>query len=117
MLKGLGSRRSSTASRDGRGKSLTRSKSPFRSFRWKKTRPDTQSTGNASDAEEDQFGRTVGRWRGASMTWGDGGGSADCWWWHGMADFPFRTLVLADYHLGACGGGGLLIHWISGGGF
>ena len=51
------------------------------------------------------------------MTWGDGGGSADCRWWHGVADFPFRTLVLADYHLGACGGGGLLIHWISGGGF
>ena len=62
----LGSRRSSTASeKQQRGKSLTRSKSPFRSFRWKKTKPaqpDSLSTGGGhySDDEEN-FGRTIGR--------------------------------------------------------
>lgn len=63
------SRRSSTASekREGRGKSLTRSKSPFRSFRWKKSKPapDTLS-GHYSDDEEN-FGTTIGRSTGGGV--------------------------------------------------
>jgi len=59
----LGSRRSSTASeKANRGKSLTRSKSPFRSFRWKKSKtPDTRSIQSEDEgADESTFGgRTV----------------------------------------------------------
>merc|ERR1712050_374565 len=51
----LASRRSSTASekKSGRGKSSTRSKSPFRSFRFKKSKPPPEAaSGNYSDDEE-----------------------------------------------------------------
>ena len=59
----FGSRRSSIGS-DKRGKSLTRSKSPFRSFRWKKSKPAADSvSGNFSDDEGGHDGRTVGRSR------------------------------------------------------
>merc|ERR1719397_1218934 len=49
--KALGSRRSSTASDKKRGKSMTRSKSPFRSFRFKKKQP-AGDAGTQSDDEE-----------------------------------------------------------------
>merc|ERR1712106_370191 len=52
----MASRRSSTASEKksgSRGKSMTRSKSPFRSFRFKKSKPPPEaSSGNYSDDEE-----------------------------------------------------------------
>merc|ERR1711892_1266870 len=62
----MASRRSSTASEKksgSRGKSMTRSKSPFRSFRFKKSKPPPEaSSGNYSDDEENlrELGKSCG---------------------------------------------------------
>ena len=69
------SRRSSTASekKSGRGKSSTRSKSPFRSFRFKKSKPPPEAaSGNYSDDEENL--RDLGKSHGSMVTVGQGGG-------------------------------------------
>ena len=67
----LASRRSSTASekKSGRGKSSTRSKSPFRSFRFKKSKPPPEAaSGNYSDDEENL--RDLGKRCGSSVAVG-----------------------------------------------
>lgn len=53
------SRRSSTASEKKRGKSMTRSKSPFRSFRFKKSKAGAE--GGDNDLDGDDTMRTIGK--------------------------------------------------------
>ena len=65
----LASRRSSNASEKKRDKSSARSKSPFRSFRFKKSKPAAAASGHYSD-DEDNYDRTIGKTGG-----GGGGGS------------------------------------------
>lgn len=55
------SRRSSNASEKRRGKSSTRSKSPFRSFRFKKNKPAPEATGGHYSDDEDNYNRTIGK--------------------------------------------------------
>ena len=52
------SRRSSTASEKKRGKSMTRSKSPFRSFRFKRS---SKASGEGGDLDDDDTMRTIGK--------------------------------------------------------
>jgi len=54
----LASRRSSNASEKKRDKSSARSKSPFRSFRFKKSKPAAAASGHYSD-DEDNYDRTI----------------------------------------------------------
>ena len=73
------SRRSSTASEKKRGKSMTRSKSPFRSFRFKKkSAPDTESE---HGLEDDDNMRAIGKIIG---NLGDGDGDG-----HGISDIIY----------------------------
>ena len=81
----MASRRSSTASEKksgSRGKSMTRSKSPFRSFRFKKSKsPPEAASGNYSDDEENLRG--VGKTEHGKFIFKTGGGSIltseACW--------------------------------------
>ena len=71
----LASRRSSNASEKKRAKSSARSKSPFRSFRFKKKEKEKETgSGHYSDDEEN-YDRTIGKIRrevAADFFW---------WWW------------------------------------
>ena len=55
------SRRSSTSSEKKRGKSMTRSKSPFRSFRFKKSKAPAAAESGAGDLDDDDNLRTIGK--------------------------------------------------------
>ena len=64
----LASRRSSNASEKKRDKSSARSKSPFRSFRFKKSKPAAATSGHYSDDEENL--RDLGKSYGSSVAVG-----------------------------------------------
>ena len=80
----LASRRSSNASEKKRAKSSARSKSPFRSFRFKKKEKEKETgSGHYSDDEEN-YDRTIGKMFSREV-------AADFffwWWWWTILGYP-----------------------------
>ena len=93
----LASRRSSNASEKKRAKSSARSKSPFRSFRFKKKEKEKEAgSGHYSDDEEN-YDRTIGKIRKVEEDF--------FWWWtilgsrvHVSLFYVVQYLISSHYH-------------------